>query len=164
MKHPTLVATVTAALVALSTIPAVAQEQPLASLAPTSAFNAIYIAGDQPLLEKAQYIYGGRHYCWYDLGWRGPGFYWCGYGARRGYGWGGGVGWHGWSHGGYRGGYRHGYHGGYRGGYHGSGYAHRGGYHGGGHYGGGGHGGYHGGHGTYGGGSHGGGHGGGPHR
>jgi hypothetical protein len=74
-------------------------------------------------VEKAQFVYGGRNYCWYGNGWHGPGWYWCGYGARVGFGWGGGYGWNGW-----RGGY--GYHGGYyHGGYHG-GYAYRG-YHGG---------------------------------
>jgi hypothetical protein len=51
-------------------------------------------------VEQAQFIYGGRNYCWYDSGWRGPGFYWCGYAWRRGFGWGGGAGWHGWHRGG----------------------------------------------------------------
>ena len=53
-------------------------------------------------VEQAQFFFGGRNYCWYDDGWRGPGFYWCGYAWRRGLGWGGGYGWHGW-HGGHRG-------------------------------------------------------------
>ncbi|MEA2880488.1 MAG: hypothetical protein QOF14_5684 [Hyphomicrobiales bacterium] len=48
------------------------------------------------LTESVQYYYGGRNWCWYDDGWRGPGFYWCGYRWRRGYGWGGGLGWRGW--------------------------------------------------------------------
>ncbi len=90
------------------------------------------VLGD-PLLEKAQFLWGGRNYCFYDSGWRGPGYYRCGYAFRRGYGWGGPVGWHGWSgHGGYHGGY-HG------GGYHGGGGGHMGGgeFHGGGHMGGG---------------------------
>jgi hypothetical protein len=52
--------------------------------------------GGQPALQDAQFIFGGRNYCWYDSGWRGPGFYWCGYAERRGLGWGGGAGWHGW--------------------------------------------------------------------
>jgi hypothetical protein len=47
------------------------------------------------LTENVQYFYGGRNYCWYD-GWNGPGWYWCGYGARRGFGWGGGYGYRGW--------------------------------------------------------------------
>jgi hypothetical protein len=50
-------------------------------------------------VEKAQFlpfIFGGRNYCWYDSGWRGPGWYWCGYAFLSGYGWGGGYGWNGW--------------------------------------------------------------------
>jgi len=43
------------------------------------------------------FFFGGRDYCWYDDGWRGPGWYWCGYGYRSGFGWGGGEGWRGWS-------------------------------------------------------------------
>ena len=39
---------------------------------------------------------GGREYCWYDDGWRGSGWYWCGYGYRDGFGWGGGEGFQGW--------------------------------------------------------------------
>ena len=54
------------------------------------------------VVEQTQYFYGGRNYCWYPDGWRGPGFYWCGYNLRRGYGWGGGAGWRGWHHGGAR--------------------------------------------------------------
>ena len=42
------------------------------------------------------YMYGGHRYCWYDEGWRGSGWYWCGYANRRGYGWGGGEGWRNW--------------------------------------------------------------------
>ena len=47
-------------------------------------------------VEKAQFLFGGRNYCWYDGGWQGPGWYWCGYAWRSGLGWGGGYGWHGW--------------------------------------------------------------------
>jgi hypothetical protein len=56
------------------------------------------------MMEKAQFIFGGRRYCWYDNGWQGPGWYWCGYAFRQGFGWGGGIGWHGWRGGGRRGG------------------------------------------------------------
>lgn len=49
-------------------------------------------------IQQVQFLYGGRDYCWYNNGWRGPGFYWCGYAFRRGLGWGGGAGWHGWDH------------------------------------------------------------------
>lgn len=57
-------------------------------------------AADAPTLDRVQFIYGGRNFCWYDSAWRGPGFYWCGYAWRRGLGWGGGRGWHGWRGGG----------------------------------------------------------------
>jgi hypothetical protein len=84
-------------------------------------------------IEQAQYVYGGAPYCWYGNGWRGPGWYRCGFAFRTGYGWGGGYGWNGWR-GGYRGGaavYRGGYRGGaavYRGGgYRGGGAVYRGG-------------------------------------
>jgi hypothetical protein len=48
-------------------------------------------------VENAQFIFGGQNYCWYDQGWQGPGWYWCGYAFRSGLGWGGGEGFHGWS-------------------------------------------------------------------
>lgn len=61
------------------------------------------IAGvDRPgdgALQQAQYIWGGHDWCWYDRGWRGPGFYWCGFAFRRGIGWGGPAGWRGWNSG-----------------------------------------------------------------
>ena len=53
-------------------------------------------AVDLNMVENAQFIYGGRNYCFYLDGWHGPGWYWCGYAYRRGYGWGGPEGWHGW--------------------------------------------------------------------
>ena len=51
-------------------------------------------------VEDAQFFFGGQNYCWYDSGWQGPGWYWCGYAWRRGFGWGGGAGFHGWARGG----------------------------------------------------------------
>jgi hypothetical protein len=51
------------------------------------------------LVEKVQYRYRGRQYCFYFDAWRGPGWYRCGYSSRRGYGWGGPIGWRGWNHG-----------------------------------------------------------------
>src|ERR1043165_702049 len=47
-------------------------------------------------VEKTQFVYLGRNYCWYPDGWHGPGFYWCGYAWRSGFGWGGPIGWGGW--------------------------------------------------------------------
>ena len=48
------------------------------------------------VVENVQYIYRGRMHCWYDEGWHGPGWYWCGYRLREGLGWGGERGWNGW--------------------------------------------------------------------
>jgi hypothetical protein len=59
-------------------------------------FSGVYDPASPPALDHVQWFWGGRNYCWYDGGWRGPGFYWCGYAWRRGYGWGGGYGWRGW--------------------------------------------------------------------
>ena len=60
-------------------------------------------AGQVDAIQNVQVFYWhGRRYCWYDDGWHGPGFYWCGYAWRSGIGWGGGWGWHGWR-GGHRG-------------------------------------------------------------
>jgi hypothetical protein len=47
-------------------------------------------------VEHTQFVYLGRNYCWYPDGWHGPGFYWCGYAYRSGFGWGGPMGWRGW--------------------------------------------------------------------
>ncbi len=131
---------------------------PLANVAEAAVGDGVVASrGASQLLpiEHVQYVYGGQNYCWYGNGWRGPGYYYCGYAFRTGLGWGGGIGWNNWGGGGWRGGGA-GWHGGVwlggGGGWHGGG----GGWHGGG-------GGWHGG----GGGFHGGGggfHGGGVHR
>jgi Chaperone of endosialidase len=57
------------------------------------------------ITRTVQYAWGGQNYCWYDDGWNGPGWYWCGQYLSPGIGWGGGYGWHGWR-GGHRGGVR----------------------------------------------------------
>ena len=44
------------------------------------------------------YWYSGHRYCWYDAGWHGGGWYWCGENFHRGIGWGGPIGWHWWHH------------------------------------------------------------------
>ena len=68
-----------------------------ANALPFDRFTAASVPND---IEQAQFFYGGRNYCWYDDGWHGPGYYWCGYAFRRGFGWGGGEGWRGWHRGG----------------------------------------------------------------
>jgi hypothetical protein len=57
------------------------------------------------LTETVGFYWGGRQFCWYDDGWNGPGWYWCGNYLTSGIGWGGGYGWHGWR-GGHRGAFR----------------------------------------------------------
>ncbi len=61
-------------------------------LAAPEAMQADRLAAAEP----AQFIYLGRPYCWYPYGWAGAGWYWCGYGTRAGFGWGGAHGWNGW--------------------------------------------------------------------
>ena len=53
--------------------------------------------GPAPVVEEF-YWYSGHRYCWYDGGWHGPGWYWCGENFHRGIGWGGPIGWHWWHH------------------------------------------------------------------
>lgn len=75
-----------------------------ASAAPMGASGVIRGAADNlNVVEHVQFIWLGQNYCWYDDGWNGPGWYWCGQYLSPGLGWGGGYGWHGWR-GGHRGG------------------------------------------------------------
>src|SRR5262249_24792214 len=46
--------------------------------------------------EPVYYWRGGHRTCWYDDGWNGPGWYWCGERANRGVGWVGGAGYSWW--------------------------------------------------------------------
>ena len=75
---------------------------PLAAAAEPSSSGQLIYGVDRmdtaPPLIDAQYAWGGRQYCWYWDAWRGPGWYWCGFAFRRGYGWGGPEGWRGWGH------------------------------------------------------------------
>jgi len=77
------------ALTAGTAMTATAQAMPLSQLGPSA--NSL-----MPLEKTQLFIFGGRHYCFYLDGWHGPGWYWCGYAWRRGFGWGGPRGWHGW--------------------------------------------------------------------
>jgi hypothetical protein len=82
---------------------------PLAGVAQAAIGDGVaasHIAGQLMPVEKAQFFFGGRNFCFYDDGWHGPGYYWCGYAYRNGIGWGGGDGWNGW-HGGGHGGDHH---------------------------------------------------------
>jgi Ricin-type beta-trefoil lectin domain len=48
--------------------------------------------------EPEYYWYSGHRFCWYDSGWQGPGWYWCGENFNQGTGWGGPIGWRWWHH------------------------------------------------------------------
>lgn len=48
------------------------------------------------IVERA-HMWGNQNYCWYEDGWNGAGWYQCGYAGRKGSGWGGPWGWHGWA-------------------------------------------------------------------
>lgn len=81
-------------------IAALGAATPLAA-APLGATAGAGAAADAIALdETVQYVWGGYNYCWYPNGWRGPGWYRCGFAFRRGYGWGGPMGWRGWAPGG----------------------------------------------------------------
>jgi len=59
--------------------------------------SGLRVAADElTAVETVQFFWGGHRYCWYPTGWRGPGWYRCGFRWRRGSGWGGPAGWHGW--------------------------------------------------------------------
>ena len=59
--------------------------------------DALRVAADElGAVELVQFTWRGRNFCWYNTGWRGPGWYQCGFRWRRGLGWGGPLGWHGW--------------------------------------------------------------------
>ena len=88
----------TLATVALIVGGTVADRLQAAPIGPPDGLRAAL--GSLDIIEKTQvFDWHGRRYCWYDDGWHGPGFYWCGYARRHGLGWGGGAGWHGWQQG-----------------------------------------------------------------
>jgi hypothetical protein len=68
-----------------------------AQAAPAGMSGQLGVAANSiNLIEQTQFFFGEKEYCWYDDGWHGPGWYWCGYALRQGFGWGGPVGWRNW--------------------------------------------------------------------
>jgi hypothetical protein len=63
-----------------------AADGPAGATAPARLVFGVYSGGDRAVLQQAQFVLGGRSYCWYGSAWSGPGFYWCGYAWRNGYG------------------------------------------------------------------------------
>src|SRR4051794_21174160 len=69
-----------------------------AEAAPLAHPSGMHVAvGDLDMTMDVQlYVYDGTEYCWYDDGWSGPGWYWCGHYLVPGIGYGGPLGWRGW--------------------------------------------------------------------
>ena len=67
--------------------------------APTSQSLGLRTAEDaQSPIQDVQFFWNGLQYCWFDFGWRGPGWYVCDYGPWiSGRWWGGPSGFRGWS-------------------------------------------------------------------
>lgn len=84
--------------VAIAALSIVAAQGGPAQAVPVGAAGFRAAADDISAIERVQFLFGGRNYCFYLDGWHGPGWYWCGYASRRGLGWGGPQGWHGWHH------------------------------------------------------------------
>lgn len=82
---------IAAVLVTSGALPIASQAAPISHSGIASAMQ------NQSVAEQVAYRWAGREYCFYDDGWRGPGWYWCGYRLRSGLGWGGPTGWHGWA-------------------------------------------------------------------
>ena len=66
--------------------------------APTSQSLGLRAAEDaQSPIQDVQFFWDGLQYCWFDFGWRGPGWYVCDHGGRW---WGGPSGFRAWRGGG----------------------------------------------------------------
>jgi hypothetical protein len=95
MRKFGLALVVAVALGAGATMVGTAQAAPMGPSLGTAA------DGLSPIVKAQLFVFGGHEYCWYDDGWNGPGWYWCGQYLRPGFGWGGGWGWHNWHHSGW---------------------------------------------------------------
>src|SRR5262245_32696422 len=72
-----------------------------ASMPGASGIIAALDSGSTIETVQGTFVWRGRRYCWYDFGWNGPGWYWCGDPWRTGFGWGGPRGWNNWWWGGW---------------------------------------------------------------
>lgn len=61
-----------------------------------SATGIVLATDAVAVVDNVQFLFGGHKHCWYADGWKGPGWYWCGYRTRVGLGWGGPAGYRGW--------------------------------------------------------------------
>src|SRR5262249_34901541 len=92
-EEPMAKVIVTAGLVLALTGATISERAQAAAIAPGGFRTA---SEEFAVVDKVQFVWGGKRYCWYNSGWRGPGWYQCGFRWRRGFGWGGPSGWHGW--------------------------------------------------------------------
>ena len=70
MRRIRLTLTVAAALIACGTL---ADRLQAAPIGPPEGLSTVL--GSLNIIEKAQaFVWHGRRYCWYDDGWKGPGF------------------------------------------------------------------------------------------
>jgi len=74
---------IAAVLVTSGALPIASQAAPISHSGIASAVQS------QSVVEQVAFRWAGREYCFYDDGWRGPGWYWCGYRLRSGLGWAG---------------------------------------------------------------------------
>jgi hypothetical protein len=83
----------------VATIALAISGMPLNSTANAAAGSGLSTASqDLGLIQKTEFLFGGHKHCWYDEGWHGPGWYWCGYAHKKDHGWGGPEGYQGWKH------------------------------------------------------------------
>jgi hypothetical protein len=85
-------------VMALATVAAIAGASLIGSAqaAPVGLPDGVRTATAHLNIIEAAHMWNDQSYCWYGDGWNGAGWYQCGYATRRGYGWGGPMGWHGW--------------------------------------------------------------------
>jgi len=88
MRRSTTAIALVAAILSL----AGAADAGVATTGPSTAAEGLNV------VDQVQFVFGGRQHCWYEDGWHGPGWYWCGYRLRHGRGWAGGEGFRGWKH------------------------------------------------------------------
>jgi len=82
--------------------PAIGEGVPLALAQCSELDTQGWLRGTTASSEPEFYYYSGHRYCWYDAGWHGGGWYWCGENFHTGFGWGGPIGWHWWHHHGHK--------------------------------------------------------------
>ncbi|HEY0146280.1 MAG TPA: hypothetical protein VGB93_09035, partial [Methylovirgula sp.] len=67
----TVLSMLAAMIIAVGSLASAAEAAPIAGQAAVTKS-----ATELGSVEKTAYVWGGRTYCWYDTGWRGPGWYW----------------------------------------------------------------------------------------